>query len=84
MSCKKFIFKEQQIVNSQKIYDSKLDIFVYIKNMILLDIIRNTMIDDDNQKIFDFLSRCIYYQNEKYEKKEMFYKYSTESDLLKN
>jgi hypothetical protein len=63
---KDFEYKESLIRESHIILDSKLDIFLYIRNMLLFDAI--SQIYFDNSYIFNFLSRPIIFLNKKKEK----------------
>ena len=63
---KMFKSKESLINQSHKILDNKLDIFLYIRNMLLFDAI--SQIYFDNSYIFNFLSRPIIFLNKKKEK----------------
>ena len=63
----KFKFKESLIKQSYKIFENKLDIFLYIRNMFLFESINQIYLD--NPCIIDFLSRPIIYLNKKEEAK---------------
>ena len=75
---KKFRGKESLIDQSYQILDNKLDIFLYIRNMLLFDSINQIYLE--NPCIIDFLSRPIIYLNKKEEKKDKkeFYEDSNE------
>ena len=78
---KKFRGKESLIDQSYQILDNKLDIFLYIRNMLLFDSINQIYLE--NPCIIDFLSRPIIYLNKKEEKKDKkeFYEDSDELDI---
>ena len=76
--CCKKNFKEQLIKQSIDIIEKKLDIFIYIRNMILIDIMYKILIDENNKDHINFLSRILVYKkpekNEKEEELDDFYK----------
>ena len=78
---KKFKSKESLINQSHNIIDNKLDIFLYIRNMLLFDAI--CQIYFDNSYIIDFLSRPIIFLNNKNGKldKKGFYEVSNKVDF---
>jgi hypothetical protein len=49
----------------QEILDNKLDIFRYIRNMILLEIMNKLLIDDKDKKCINYLSRSLIYLDHK-------------------
>ena len=55
------------------IFDKKLDIYIYTKNMILLDIMYQILMSDINKDYINFLSRSLIYLNKniKEESKEL-------------
>lgn len=63
-------FKEKLIKQSTDILEKKLDIFIYIRNMILIDIMYQILIDDNNKDYFNFLSRTLNYKDQEYDEKE--------------
>ena len=65
---KKFKSKESLIKKSHNILDSKLDIFLYIRNMLLFDSINQIYLE--NKSIINFLSRPIIYLNKSEEKQK--------------
>ena len=65
---KNFKYKESLIRESHSILDSKLDIFLYIRNMLLFDSINKIYLE--NKSIINFLSRPIIYLNKSEEKEE--------------
>lgn len=65
---KSFEYKESLIRESRLILDSKLDIFLYIRNMLLFDSINKIYLE--NKSIINFLSRPIIYLNKSEEKEE--------------
>ena len=80
---KKLRFKEQLIKQSIDIIEKKLDIFIYIRNMILLDIMYKILIEENNKSYINFLSRVLVYKKPEKDEKEMndFYKPLEELDL---
>ena len=66
---------------TQFIYN-KLDIILYVRNMVLFDIINETILDDDKKHIINFLSRPILYLDKK-ENKNIFYQNYYEKDFDK-
>ena len=78
---KKFQDKENLVNQSFRILKDKLDIVLYIRNMILFDSINQIYLE--NPYIIDFLSRPIIYLNKKEEKKvkKEFYENSDELDI---
>ena len=64
--CKnKLNFKEKLIIKALDIFDKKLDIYIYIKNMILIDIMLKVLMDDINKDCVNFLSRSLIYVDKK-------------------
>ena len=63
---KKFESKVNLFKQAHKIIDDKLDIVLYIRNAILLEIINNIQLE--NKNIIDFLSRPIIYLNNEKER----------------
>ena len=55
------------------IFDKKLDIYIYTKNMILIDIMYQILMSDINKVYVNFLSRSLIYLNKniKEEEKEL-------------
>ena len=45
--------------NANKLLNKKLDIITYIRNMILFDIMQNTLLDDDRNDIINLLCRPV-------------------------
>jgi hypothetical protein len=76
---KRFKSKESLINQSHKILDNKLDIFLYIRNMLLFDEI--SQIYFDNSSIINFLSRPIIFMNNKKEKIDKIEFYENSNDL---
>ena len=76
--CCKKNFKELLIKQPIDIIEKNLDIFIYIRNMILIDIMYKILIDENNKDHINFLSRILVYkkpeQNEKEEELNDFYK----------
>ena len=72
---------------SEKAYNilnQKLNVILYVRNMILLDIINNTIIDDKKRDILNFLSRPIISLNKnKNERQDIFYENLFENDFDK-
>ena len=68
--CKKNIkYKEKSIKKAMDIFDKKLDIYIYTKNMILIDIMYRITMNDINKNYINFLTRSLIYLN-KSDKKE--------------
>jgi hypothetical protein len=65
---KNFKYKEKLIRESHSILDNKLDVFLYIRNMLLFDSINKIYLE--NKSIINFLSRPIIYLNKSEEKEE--------------
>jgi hypothetical protein len=66
------------------ILNSKLDIILYVRSMILFDIINKTILDESKRDIINFLSRPILSLNKNsFEEKDMFYENYKENDLDK-
>ena len=63
-------YKEQLIIQSTDIIEKKLDIFIYLRNMILIDILFQILIDDNNKEHINFLSRILNYKAQENEKEE--------------
>ena len=93
---KKFKAKESLIKQSHEILDEKLDIFLYLRNVFLFEMINNIYLE--NKSIIDLLSRPIIHLNkfenkdkenneksEKFEEEQFdendFYKFSNELDF---
>ena len=76
---KKFKSKESLINQSHNILNTKLDIFLYIRNMLLFDTI--SQIYFDNYDIINFLSRPIIFMNNKKEKIDKIDFYENSNDL---
>ena len=68
-------------IATQFIY-KKLDIILYVRNMVLFDIINETILDDDKKNIINFLSRPILHLDKK-ENKNIFYQNYYEKDFDK-
>ena len=47
------------------IFEKKLDIYIYIKNMILIDIMYQVLMNDVNKDYINFLSRSLLHLNKK-------------------
>ena len=65
----KLKYKEKIIKEAMNIFDKKLDIYIYTKNMILIDIMYQILMNDINKDYVNFLSRSLIYLN-KTDKKE--------------
>ena len=83
--CKnKLNFKEKLISKSMDIFDKKLDIYIYIKNMILIDIMFKVLMKEINEDCVNFLSRSLIYLDKKKKEEEEelndFYKPTTKFD----
>jgi hypothetical protein len=61
--------KETNIKKAMDIFDKKLDIYIYTKNMILIDIMYRLTMNDINKNYINFLTRSLIYLN-KSDKKE--------------
>ena len=61
----KLNYKERLIKEAMDIFDKKLDIYIYIKNMILIDIMYQILMSDINKDCVNFLSRSLIYLNKK-------------------
>ena len=61
--------KEKSIKKAMDIFDKKLDIYIYTKNMILIDIMYRLTMNDINKNYINFLTRSLIYLN-KSDKKE--------------
>ena len=66
------------------IFDKKLDIYIYIKNMILIDIMFKVLMNEINEDCVNFLSRSLIYLDKKKKEEEEelndFYKPTTKFD----
>ena len=63
---------------------SKLNIILYVRNMILFDIINRTILDDSKKHIINFLSRPVLSMNKNtFEEKDIFYEGYKEEDFDK-
>ena len=82
---KNLSFKEQLIKQSIDFIEKKLDIFIYIRNMILIDILYKILIDENNKDHINFLSRILVYKNPNGKEEELndFYKPLGKLDLEK-
>ena len=87
--CKWYMTKELTVkknVNNKAIelLYNKLDIVTYIRNMILLDVINETLLGHDKKNIFNFISRPLLsiYKDEKYDPSQ-FYQHYNEDDFNK-
>ena len=65
------------------IFDKKLDIYIYTKNMILIDIMYQILMSDINKDYVNFLSRSLIYlnKNDEKEKEELNEIYKATPDL---
>ena len=61
----KLNYKERLIKEAMDIFDKKLDIYIYIKNMILIDIMYQILMSDINKDCVNFVSRSLIYLNKK-------------------
>ena len=69
---------------ANNLLNQKLNVILYVRNMILLDILNHTIIDDKKRDILNFLSRPIIASNKnKYEKQDKFYENLFENDFDK-
>ena len=68
--CEKNIKNKEKIIKkAMDIFDKKLDIYIYTKNMILIDIMYRLTMNDINKNYINFLTRSLIYLN-KSDKKE--------------
>jgi len=84
--CLRGQLKLKNFINEKalNILNSKLDIILYVRNMILFDIINKTILDESKRDIINFLSRPILSLNKNsFEEKDMFYENYKENDLDK-
>ena len=56
---KRLVLKNNINLKSREILYKKLDIVTYIRNMILIDIINETLLDDNKKYIINFISRSL-------------------------
>ena len=61
---------------------NQLDIILYVRNMVLFDIINETLLDEEKKNIINFLSRPLLYLDKK-ENKNIFYQNYYETDFDK-
>ena len=54
---KKLYLKNKIYIKANNFLHNKLDIVSYVRNMILIDIINETLLDDNHKSIINFLSR---------------------------
>ena len=59
---------------------NKLDLILYVRNMVLIDIINETILDEEKKHIINFLSRPLLYLDKK-ENNEIFYQNYSEKDF---
>ena len=52
---KRLVLKNNINLKSREILYKKLDIVIYIRNMILIDIINETLLDDNKKYIINFI-----------------------------
>ena len=57
----KLKYKEKIVKEAMDIFDKKLDIYIYTKNMILIDIMYQILMSDINKDYINFLSRSLIY-----------------------
>ena len=82
--CKKLSIKNEVNENANKIIYKKLDIITYIRNMLLFDIINQTILSDDKKDIINFLCRPLISVNKEQKNEfEEFYKSYDETDFDK-
>ena len=87
--CKCYMTKELTLkknINNKatELLYNKLDIVTYIRNMILLDVINQTLLGDDKKDIINFISRPLLsiFKDEKYNNSQ-FYQHYNENDFNK-
>jgi hypothetical protein len=66
----KLKYKEKIVKEAMDIFDKKLDIYIYTKNMILIDIMYQILMSDINKDYVNFLSRSLIYLNKNDEKEQ--------------
>ena len=78
------IIKNNLNENANEIINKKLDIITYVRNMILFDIMNQTIIDKERNDIINFICRPVI-SSEKNQTKELgqFYKSYKEEDFEK-
>ena len=84
--CLKGQLKFKNLINEKalNILYNKLNIILYVRNMILFDIINKTILDDPKKDIINFLSRPILsLTKNSFEEKDIFYESYKESDFDK-
>ena len=69
-TCSKLSYKENLIKQAMDIFDKKLNIYIYIKNMILLDIMYQILMDEINKDCVNFISRSFIYSYRKKNEEE--------------
>ena len=81
---KRMIIKNNLNENANEIINKKLDIITYVRNMILFDIMNQTIIDKERNDIINFICRPVI-SSEKNQTKELgqFYKSYKEEDFEK-
>ncbi len=77
---KKLYLKNKIYIKANNILYNKLDIVAYVRNMILIDIINETLLDDNHKSIINFLCRPLL-SIEKNESFSEFYQNYKENDL---
>ena len=82
--CKNLKIKNNINENAYEMINKKLDIIIYIRNMILFDVMNQTIIDNERNDIINFLCRPMI-SEEKIQKDEFdeFYKNYKEEDFDK-
>ena len=82
--CKRMKIKNAANEKANTILYKNMDVVNYSRNMILLDIINQTILDDDKKKIINFLSRPVININQKVKyKSDEFYNNFKEKDFNK-
>ena len=80
--CRRMAIKNKMNENANKLLNKKLDITTYVRNMILFDIINNTILDDDRNNIINFICRpVISLKNNQRKDVNKFYKSYKEQDF---
>ena len=81
---KKLSFKNNLNEKANKLLFHKLDIALYVQNMLLIDIINQLILEDNMKNIINFISRPIFSSNLNKEKEfESFYQTYTNKDFDK-
>ena len=82
---KNMSYKSNLISKARSFIFHKLDIVIYLRNMILIDIINQVLLEDNKKDIFNFLSRpkLSLNSNRRYDDNNIFYRDFTEANIDK-